>query len=75
MKGTTMDTKSLFKSKTVWGALIAGASPALPMAVAVLGWDRFVSAEEITSLAQNAMALGGGALAIYGRVKARKVIK
>lgn len=70
-----MDTKSPFKSKTIWGALIAGASPALPMAVALLGWDRYVSAEEITALAQNLMAVGGGALAIYGRVKARKLVR
>lgn len=69
-----MQTKSLFKSRTVWGALIAGAAPALPVAIKILGWDKYVSAEEITQLAQNAMAVGGGALAIYGRVKATKAI-
>lgn len=69
-----MDTKSPFKSRTVWGAAIAGLSPALPLAIALLGWDRYVSAEEITVVAQNLMAVGGGALAIYGRVKARKFI-
>ena len=67
-----METKSFLKSRTVWGGLIASAAPALPIAVRVLGWDKYVSAEEVTALGQSAMAVAGGALAIYGRVKATK---
>ena len=67
-----METKSLFASKTVWGALLAGASSLLPVVLKLAGADKYVSAEEVTALAQQAMVLGGSALAIYGRVKATK---
>lgn len=67
-----METKSFLKSRTILGALIAAASPALPVALRLAGADKYVSAEEVTALAQQAMVLGGSALAIYGRVKATK---
>ena len=67
-----IDTKSLFKTKTFWGGLLA-------LGAGVLG----IFGYTLTPDAQNALMEAGvgiastlgGVLAIYGRVKATKVTK
>jgi hypothetical protein len=64
-------SKSAFASRTVWGALIAGLGPLLPVVIKALGWDQYVSAEELTNLGSVLMTVGGSLFAIYGRVTAK----
>ena len=61
--------KSIFSSVTVWGAVLAGLSPWF----AKLGLAVDPSmAPEMVGITQAAMAAIGGALAIYGRMRADK---
>jgi hypothetical protein len=64
-------SKSAFQSKAVWGGLLAATGPLLPVAIKVFGWDQYVSADELTHLGSLVMEVGGGALAIYGRLTAK----
>lgn len=67
-----MEEKSIFASKTFWGALIAGGSALL----AVFGVD--VSAGEQSALVGGLAAVGGvvgTVVAIWGRFKAEKKVK
>lgn len=68
-----METKSLWQSKTFWGAIIAGASG---LAAAVFGVT--VAPEEQEAIIGGVTAVGavvGTVLAIIGRIKASKAIK
>ena len=70
------ETKAWYESKTVWGGIIA-------IIAAILGifghqidqeTQQFLT-EQSVQIASALAAAFGGAIAIYGRVKARKVIK
>ena len=68
-----METKSLFASKTFWGAIIAGASG---LAAAIFGVT--VAPEEQEAIIAGVTAVGavsGTVLAIIGRIRAAKAIK
>jgi hypothetical protein len=39
--------------------------------IKALGWDQYVSAEELTNLGSVLMTVGGSLFAIYGRVTAK----
>lgn len=66
------DTKGLLASKAVWGGIIA-----LVAGIAgIFGYTLDAGAQEQLSAAIVSVASAiGGILAIYGRVKASKVIK
>lgn len=66
-----METKSIFASKTVWGIVIA----ALPTVLGLFKLhvtDVAAFTQGATEIADAVMALGGSALAIYGRYTATK---
>ncbi|KPF41101.1 hypothetical protein ACSV9I_08215 [Rhizobium sp. G187] len=66
-----LDFKPWYQSKTVWGALIAIASPLLRQAGLDLGdADQAELADALTLLAGTF----GGLLALYGRVTATKSV-
>lgn len=65
-----MEFKSWYTSKTIWGAIIAGAASLLNAYTSVS-----ISSAEVESLSQLAVDLVGivgSGLAIYGRIKADK---
>lgn len=63
--------KSLFASKTIWGALLAIAAPVVGMA----GYTMTAADQaEIVTLVTSAMSLVGGAVALWGRITATKRI-
>jgi len=66
------DSKAWYASKTVWGGIIAVMS-------AIAGaFGYMVTPDLQTEAATNLSAIGaglGGALAVYGRVKATKSVK
>ncbi len=66
------DTKSIFESKTVWGAIIAIVS-----AVAgLLGYAFGPEEQEMLIMAGTTISTAvGSILSVYGRVKATKKIK
>jgi ABC-type antimicrobial peptide transport system permease subunit len=71
-----MDSKAWYASKGVWGGIVG----VLAGGLALLG--HALSAETQATLVDNAVAIGtgvatiiGGAVAIYGRLKADKIIK
>jgi hypothetical protein len=64
-----LDVKPWYQSKTVWGALIAIASPLLGRAgLEVGGAEQAEIADALTTLAGTV----GGLLALYGRLTATK---
>lgn len=66
------EVKSFLKSKTVWGAVVAG----LAMLAKILGYE--FGLEDQTMLVDGiigAVGIGGSLLAIYGRVVASKKLK
>ena len=64
-----LDVKPWYQSKTIWGALIAIASPLLGRAgLDVGGAEQAEIAEALTTLAGTV----GGLLALYGRLTATK---
>ncbi|MBU2328755.1 MAG: hypothetical protein KJ755_15630 [Alphaproteobacteria bacterium] len=64
-----LDVKPWYQSKTIWGALIAIASPLLGRAgLDVGGAEQAEIAEAMTTLAGTV----GGLLALYGRLTATK---
>jgi len=67
------DTKSPFASKGVWGSALAIAGVALPKLLPLLGFDAGESAA-IVDLVGQLVAVIGGALALYGRLTAKKAI-
>ena len=60
--------KGLIQSKTWWGVMLMG----LPMVFKWFGWE--LSDAGAQELANQAVIVVGGLLAIYGRVKASKPI-
>ncbi len=65
------DVKSLFASKTIWGAVIA----LLAGGLSLLGYQLAPADQaELVNLASGLGAALGGAVAIYGRVVASKRI-
>lgn len=60
-------TKSLFASKTFWGAVVAAVAP-------ILIPHLHLSTDAVNSIATQLVTLSGAALAIYGRVKAEKSV-
>lgn len=67
-----IDKKSLFTSKTFWGAAVAGLAAILSL------FGRTIGQEEQSLLVDAILALmgAGGALwAVYGRIRAEKRIK
>lgn len=67
--------KSIFTSKTFWGALVAIASPV----VGYFGVDIDAETQELVvnqgvAIATAGMAIVGGVIAIVGRIKAKKTI-
>lgn len=65
------DTKTLLRSRAVWGAAIAIAAGL----AGVFGWTVDEASQAATlELVEGAAALVGGALALWGRVRATKRI-
>jgi hypothetical protein len=65
------DTKTLLRSRAVWGAAIA----IVAGVAGVFGWTLDEAAQVATlELVEGAAALVGGALALWGRVAATKRI-
>lgn len=65
------DFKSIFSSKTVWGAIIA----IIAGIVGIFGYS--IGAEDQAQLAEigvSVASMAGGLIAIFGRVKASKKI-
>lgn len=67
-----LDQKKWFMSKTVWGVIVmlissALASTGIPLTPELQG--------TIVELIMQAITVGGGALAVYGRVTAKAEIK
>lgn len=60
------DVKGLLQSRTVWGALLAITATISQL----FGWDL----GDTNGLAEQVTALVGGAVAIFGRIKAVKRI-
>lgn len=66
------ETKSWYMSKTVWGGLIAVAAGAAgAFGYTVAPDDQAQIVEAIVAIA----TVGGGLLAVFGRVKASKAVK
>jgi uncharacterized membrane protein len=66
------DQKQWFMSKTVWGVLLMLASSVL----ASFGLELdAASQQQIVDLIMQAITVGGGALAVYGRVTAKTALK
>ena len=65
------DTKSFLTSKTIWGGLLAIAAPA----IGILGYT-ITPADQaaIVAVATSLASAVGGALTIWGRIKATKRI-
>ena len=65
------DTKPTLMSSTVWGALAALAGAAIPALFASLGW---VPADQqaATVVVGQAVSAIGGAIALFGRLRATK---
>ena len=64
--------KFILKSKTIFGIAIA----LIPQLALLLGFDwSAVDAGQLQSLADTALPLIGSALAIYGRMTAKKAVK
>lgn len=67
----TVDTKSLWASKTVWGGIIA----VVASLAGIAGYTVSPADQaSIVDLVTSVVALGGGALAIVGRILASKKI-
>lgn len=65
------DMKTWYRSKTVWGALIAILAPLVRYAGLELG---AAEQEEIVNAIMTIVATAGGLLALYGRIAARAAI-
>jgi hypothetical protein len=66
------DTKSWYASRTVWGGILAIAVPVAATLLHVNVTD--VDTQQIAALLAGAGGLVGGAIAVYGRIKASKTI-
>lgn len=69
-----IDTKSLFSSKGVWGALGAIAFALLPSALKAAHIDGVIAPQDVVDLVSQFGTAAAGALALYGRIKATKRI-
>lgn len=67
-----MDVKSWYKSKTLWGILIAFGAQALTSAGFTVGADEQAS---MVDMVMKLVEFGGLAFAAYGRIKSTKAIK
>lgn len=66
------DTQPWYASKTIWGGVLA---IALPLAATLLHVNvTDADTQQIAALLAGAGGLVGGAIAIYGRIKATKTI-
>lgn len=68
-----LDGKSWLASRTIWGGVIATAAPIIGAALGVTITDADV--QQTVTLATDGVAVIGGLLAIYGRVRATRVIR
>jgi len=67
-----LDQKKWFMSKTVWGVILMLASSTL----ASFGINLDAASQaQIVELVMQGITVGGGALAVYGRVTAKTAIK
>lgn len=62
-----IQTKSLFKSKTIWGGVIALVGSAAPVVLPLIG----VQPSELVSI----VGAGGAILAIAGRIAAKHSVR
>lgn len=69
-----MNNKSLTKSKTFWGALIAFIPALWTFVTSIVPEWKIVSEEEVGDTVAALFTAAGAALAIYGRLKAVTVI-
>lgn len=68
------DTKSMFTSKGVWGAILTIVAAGIPAVIHLAKLDGKVAPADVNDLLQQALVLGGGVLALYGRITATKTI-
>lgn len=67
-----MQTKNFLQSKTLWGAFIMAA----PTVAQLVGINLTTEdAREISSLVETGAQVVGGAMVVYGRIKATSNIK
>jgi len=67
-----LDQKKWFMSKTVWGVILMLASSTL----ASFGINLDAASQaQIVELVMQGITVGGGALAVYGRVTAKTALK
>jgi hypothetical protein len=67
-----MDSKPWYQSRAIWGGIVAIASPAIAFAAHVT-----IGQGDIASAADALASIGsgiGGLIAIYGRIKATRLI-
>lgn len=70
-----LDGKEWWKSKTVWGGVVAFMASALGFYGVALGEDEKVTlTDALTDLVPSIVALGGSLVSIYGRLVAKKQI-
>lgn len=69
-----IDTKSPLASKGVLGSVLALLALALPTLLKLAGVDDKIAPQDVVDLISQAVAFGGAALALYGRLTAKKVI-
>lgn len=66
------DVKSVFESKTIWGGLLAFAAPVIAHFLHISITD--VDVQQISETIAGVIGAIGGLIAIYGRIRATKVI-
>lgn len=66
------DSQPWYSSRTIWGSILAIVVPVLAMFLHITVTD--ADTQQIAALLAGAGGLVGGALAIYGRIKATKTI-
>lgn len=69
-----METKSAFASKGVWGSLAAIAGVLLPVVLKAAKLDDVIAPQDVINVAGQVVAVVGAALALYGRITAKKRI-
>lgn len=66
------DVKSVFASKTIWGGMLAFAAPVVAHFLHVSIAD--VDVQQISETIAGVIGAIGGLIAVFGRIKATKVI-
>lgn len=69
------DSKPALASKTVWGSLAVIISAIAPLALRKLGVTDSLDQQQLVDLASQALALLGGAVALFGRLTATRTIR